>query len=55
MRKRKAGRPEKAASELRTIIFRFVATKAEARQIREQAKRRGMSLSDYLRDLAIPK
>lgn len=53
--RRKAGRPEVAASERREIIFRFVTTKAEAAKIRAAAKARNVTLSEYLRNAAIPK
>lgn len=54
MRKR-AGRPEVAASQKRETIFRFVATKAESAKIRSAAKAAGLTLSEYLRSVAIPK
>jgi len=54
MRKR-AGRPEVAASQRREVILRFVATKAEAGKIRSMAKASGMTISEYLRSVAIPK
>jgi hypothetical protein len=54
MRKR-AGRPEIAPSQRRAFIFRFVATKAEAVKIRSKAKALGLTISDYLRSVAIPK
>jgi len=44
-----------AASEKRGEIFRFVATKAEAAKIRARAKRMRVTLSEYLRSVAIPK
>ncbi len=53
MRKR-AGRPEIAPSQRREVIFRFVATKAEAAKIRGKAKALGLTLSEYLRRVAIP-
>ncbi len=53
--RRKAGRPEIAASERREIIFRFVTTKEEAAKIRAAAKARRVTLSEYLRNAAIPK
>jgi mobilization protein NikA len=52
---KRAGRPVIAASEKRSEIFRFVATKAEAAKIRAKAKQSSQTLSDYLRSLAIPK
>lgn len=54
MRKR-AGRPEIAPSQKRAFIFRFVATRAEAGKIRGRAKKLGMTISNYLRSVAIPK
>lgn len=44
-----------AASQKREVIFRFVATKGEAVKIREAAQAVGLTLSDYLRGVAIPK
>jgi hypothetical protein len=54
MRKR-AGRPEVPESQKREAIFRFVVTKSEAAKIRAKAKALGLSLSEYLRSVAIPK
>jgi hypothetical protein len=54
MRKR-AGRPEIAPSQRREVIFRFVVTKAEAGKIRSNAKAAGLTISEYLRSVAIPK
>jgi len=54
MRKR-AGRPEVAPNQRREAIFRFVATKAEAAKIRSKAKTLGLTISEYLRSVAIPK
>jgi hypothetical protein len=54
MRKR-AGRPEVAPSQRREVIFRFVVTKAEAGKIRSKAKVAGLTISEYLRSVAIPK
>jgi hypothetical protein len=54
MRKR-AGRPEIAASQRRAVIFRFVVTRAEAVKIRGTAKAAGLTISEYLRSVAIPK
>jgi len=53
MRKR-AGRPKIAPSQRREVVFRFVVTKAEAREIRHKAKRTGLTISEYLRSMAIP-
>jgi mobilization protein NikA len=52
---KRVGRPEVAASQRREIIFRFVATKAEAVKIRGKAKALGLTISEYLRGVAIPK
>jgi len=52
---KRAGRPEIAPSQRREIIFRFVATKAEDKKIRKAAKAAGLTLSEYLRSVAIPK
>jgi hypothetical protein len=54
MRKR-VGRPEVAASQRREVIFRFVVTKSEAGRLRAKAKAAGLSISEYLRSVAIPK
>jgi len=53
--KRTAGRPAKAASEKRNVIFRFVVTAAEEKRLRAKAKELGLSISEYLRSVAIPK
>ena len=52
---RRVGRPEIPASKKRNVAFRFVATKEEAARIRAKAEAMGLSLSDYLRQVAIPK
>lgn len=52
---RRAGRPEVAMSQKRSVIFRFVATKAESAKIRAAAKAQGKTLSEYLRSVSIPK
>ncbi len=49
------GRPEKEPSQRREVIFRFVVTKAEERRLRAKAKAAGLSISEYLRSVAIPK
>ena len=51
----RAGRPKMAEAEKRDAIFRFVATKAEAKKIRAKAKALKLTLSEYLRSVAIPK
>jgi hypothetical protein len=52
---KRAGRPEIAPSRRREVIFRFVATKAEAAKIRGAAKAATLTISEYLRSVAIPK
>jgi hypothetical protein len=51
---KRAGRPEVAPSQRREVIFRFVVTRAEAGKIRGKAKAQGLTLSEYLRSVAIP-
>jgi hypothetical protein len=51
---KRAGRPEIAPSQRREVIFRFVVTKAEAGKIRSKAKAEGLTISEYLRRVAIP-
>jgi hypothetical protein len=52
---KRAGRPLKAARQKRVVIFRFVVTKAEAKRLRAKAKELHLSISEYLRSMAIPK
>jgi hypothetical protein len=52
---KKIGRPEIPANKRRNFAFRFVATKGEAAKIRAKAKEMNLSLSEYLRQAAIPK
>jgi len=52
---KRAGRPQMPESQQRTTICRFVVTKAEAAKIRAKAKALGLTLSEYLRQVAIPK
>jgi hypothetical protein len=53
---KRVGRPKVAASRRRDVIFRFVATSAEAAKIREAARAGGfLTISDYIRDKVIPK
>lgn len=53
---KRVGRPKVAASKKRDVVFRFVATNAEATKIREAAKASGfLTISDYIRDRIIPK
>jgi hypothetical protein len=50
---RKAGRPKVKASEKRGETFRFMATKEESARIRIKAKAAGLTLSEYLRQVAL--
>jgi hypothetical protein len=52
---KRIGRPEIPASKRRSIAFRFVANKEEAARIRAKAEALGLTLSDYLRQVAIPR
>lgn len=52
---KRSGRPEIPASKRRNMPFRFVATKEEAARVRAKAKAMGLSLSEYLRQVAIPR
>ena len=52
---KRVGRPGVTASQRREVIFRFVVTRAEASKIRSQAKALGLTISEYLRSVAIPK
>lgn len=52
---KRAGRPEIAPSQRRDVICRFVVTKAEAGKIRRAARVAGLTISEYLRSVAIPK
>jgi mobilization protein NikA len=52
---KRIGRPPIEPSRKRGVIFRFVTTAAEARKIRSAARRAGLTLSEYLRNVAIPK
>lgn len=51
----KMGRPKVKASEKRGETFRFMTTKAESAQIRANAKAAGLTISDYLRRVALRK
>jgi hypothetical protein len=53
--KKRAGRPPVKASEKRGETFRFMTTKEESAKIRAKAKEAGLTISEYLRDAAIPK
>jgi hypothetical protein len=53
--KKRAGRPAVAESQKRVVIFRFVVTKADATKLRGRAKSLGLTISEYLRSVAIPK
>ena len=52
---KRAGRPELAPSQKREVIFRFVVTKSEAAKLRSKAKAAGLTISEYLRSVAIHK
>jgi hypothetical protein len=52
---KRAGRPEIAPSQKRDEILRFVVKKSEAMKIRSKAKALGLTISEYLRSVAIPK
>lgn len=52
---RKMGRPKVKASEKRGETFRFMTTKEESAQIRANAKAAGLTISDYLRRVALRK
>ncbi|MGA7622339.1 MAG: hypothetical protein WCA38_16495 [Candidatus Acidiferrales bacterium] len=51
---KRAGRPNVPPSQRRDTILRFVVTKSEAQQIRNKAKTVGLTISEYLRSMAIP-
>ena len=51
----RTGRPKIAAGQRRNVILQITATKAEAAKIRGNAKSLGLTISEYLRSLAIPK
>jgi hypothetical protein len=51
---KRVGRPEVTPSQRREVIFRFVVTKAEAAKLRNMAKSAGLTISEYLRRVAIP-
>lgn len=53
--KKRVGRPEVKASERRGETFRFVTTKEESAKIRGEAKRLHLTVSEYLRGVAIPR
>jgi Mobilization protein NikA len=52
---KRTGRPELPVSQQRRFIFRFLVTKSEALRIRDQARSLGLTISEYLRSVAIPK
>jgi hypothetical protein len=54
MAKKRVGRPPVEGPK-RDRILRFVVTTDEGRKIRAKAKSLGLSLSDYLRSVAIPR
>jgi hypothetical protein len=51
---KRAGRPSVPLSRKRDTILRFVVTRAEAQRIRDKAKEMGLTISEYLRSMAIP-
>lgn len=52
---KRVGRPTVVAGQKREVIFRFVVTRAEERRVRAKAKELGLTISEYLRRVAIPK
>jgi hypothetical protein len=52
---KQAGRPEMPENQKRQYIVRFVVTKAEALAIRKKARSLGLTVSEYLRSVAVPK
>jgi len=52
---RKVGRPKVKASEKRGETFRIMVTKEESAEIRSLARAAGLTISEYLRSVAIPK
>ena len=53
MQRKRVGRPELKASERRGEAFRFMATKEESAKIRTRAKAAGVTISEYLRKVAL--
>lgn len=51
---KRVGRPPSEGPK-RDVIIRFVVTRDEDLKIRNKAKSLGLSLSDYLRRVAVPK
>jgi len=51
--KKRAGRPELKASERRGETFRFMTTTEESAKIRAKAKAARLTLSEYLRLVAL--
>lgn len=49
---KRIGRPT-VAGQKREVIFRFVVTKGEAKQLRAKAKAAGLTISEYLRQSAL--
>jgi hypothetical protein len=47
--KRKKGRPPISKSERRSVVVNYRVSKAEYRKLAALAKRRGLSVSEYLR------
>ena len=52
---RKVGRPKVKASEKPGETFRIMVTKEESAKIRNLARAAGLTISEYLRSVAIPK
>jgi hypothetical protein len=53
--KKTTGRPPTPKSQRRNVIFRFVVTKGDAAKIRASARGLSLTLSEYMRSVAIPK
>ena len=50
--KRPRGRPEVSDEHRRSVLLQFRVTEAEAKSIKNQAAKSGMSVSDWLRELS---
>ncbi len=53
MAKKRVGRPELKASEKRGETFRFMVTKEESAKVRIRAKAARLTISEYLRKVAL--
>jgi hypothetical protein len=51
--KKRVGRPQLRASEKRGETFRFMVTREESAKVRDKAKAAGLTLSEYLRRVAL--